>query len=240
MAPGRVFAPGPDRPRGGQCGGRCACQHPRVRNRRPIGLTRPAGVVAALLLLAGCASQAGTDEAASTGGATSGSAAAEEATGLSSPAVEDAGVTPFPGDTSVDVADPVDASGLVVTTVRAARHEGYDRVVFELAGSGTPGWSVEYVDTPSSQGRGEAVHVPGSAFLQVTLQGITNPYESDAQELARGLVTLSGTHVVQGLFYDASFEGTSVAWLGTSERTPFRVYALTGPSRVVVEVADAG
>jgi hypothetical protein len=41
------------------------------------------------------------------------------------------------------------------------------------------------------------------------------------------------------VFYDATFEGTSVAWIGTAERRPFRVYALTGPSRVVVEVADA-
>jgi hypothetical protein len=40
--------------------------------------------------------------------------------------------------------------------------------------------------------------------------------------------------------YDATFEGTSVAWIGTTDRTPFRVYSLTGPSRVVVEVASAG
>jgi hypothetical protein len=213
-----------------------------VRNHRPIGLTRPAGVVAAVLLLAGCAAQTGTDDAASTGGAVSSSAAAvEEATASSIPTGAEAGVTtPFAGDTNADVADPVGATGLVVTTVRAARHEGFDRVVFELAGSGTPGWSVEYVDTPSSQGQGEAVQLPGAAFLQVTLQGVTNPYETDAAELARGPVTVSGTDVVQGVFYDASFEGTSVAWLGTAGRRPFRVYALTGPSRVVVEVADAG
>ena len=153
---------------------------------------------------------------------------------------EEAASSPFPGDPSTDVADPVDPAGLVVTTVRAARHEGYDRVVFELAGTGTPGWSVEYVDTPSSQGRGEVVDVPGAAQLQVTLRGTTNPYESDAEELPRGQVAVSGTDVVQGVVYDATFEGTSVAWIGTPGRAPFRVYSLTGPSRVVVEVASAG
>ena len=223
---------------------RCAtCQHPGVHSRHASGPIRSAGAVVAVLLLAGCAAQTGTEDAAATGSAsssssaTSGSAVTEEAA-ASSAAGADA--TPFPADTDADVAEPVDAAGLTVTTVRAARHEGYDRVVLELAGSGTPGWSVEYVDQPSSQGRGEAVDVPGAAHLQVTLQGVTAPYESGAVELARGPVGISGTDVVQGAFYDATYEGTSVAWLGTSGRVPFRVYALTGPSRVVVEVADAG
>jgi len=220
------------------------CQHRGVRIRRLTWPVRSAGLVLAAVLLGGCQTKTDVDDAA-TAVASSGSVAAEPSTPASAAGEDagtdaDAGVTPFPGDTDADVADPADADGLVVTAVRAARHEGYDRVVFELAGTGTPGWSVEYVDVPSSQGQGAAVQLPGSAFLQVTLQGITNPYETTAEELARGPVTVSGTDVVQGVFYDASYEGSSVAWVGTSDRTPFRVYALTGPSRVVVEVAKVG
>jgi hypothetical protein len=234
-----VSAPGPERPRGkrSEAGPRASIQG--VRNLRSTGILRLAGLPVAVLLMAGCGAQAETDAAASTGTASS-SAAAPETGATSAAAAEDAGVTPFPGDTNADVADPVDPAGLTVTAVRAAHHEGYDRVVFELSGTGTPGWSAEYVDSPASQGSGEAVDVPGTAYLQVTLQGTSYPYESGAEELARGPVAVSGTDVVQGAFYDATFEGTSVAWLGTSDRTPFRVYALTGPSRVVVEVADAG
>src|SRR4051794_18932877 len=160
------------------------CQHRRVRISRPTWTTRSLGLLATVLLTAGCAAQADTDDAASTGAAPSSSSAAAS-TVASTPAAsgdesvdEGADASPFPADTNADVADPVDPDGLVVTTVRAARHEGYDRVVFELAGTGTPGWSVEYVDTPSSQGRGEEVDVPGVAQLQVTLQGTTNPYET--------------------------------------------------------------
>jgi len=156
------------------------------------------------------------------------------------PSTEDAGATPFPGDTGVDLADPVDPRQLTVTAVRAAHHTGHDRVVLELSGSGTPGWSVEYVDAPSAQGSGAAIDVPGSAYLQVTLQGTTYPYESGAEEVARGAVPVTGTDVVDGVFYDGTFEGTSVAVIGTTARAPFRVYSLTGPSRVVVEVATAG
>ena len=39
---------------------------------------------------------------------------------------------------------------------------------------------------------------------------------------------------------DATFEGMTVVFVGTAARTPFRVYALENPARVVVEVADAG
>jgi hypothetical protein len=215
-----------------------------VHNRRPTGIIRSTGLAVAVLLMAGCGSQTDTDDAAATGAATTSSSAAAEEAGTSSAApadeADEADVSPFPGDTNADVAGPVDPEGLTVTAVRAAHHEGYDRVVFELSGTGTPGWSVEYVDTPSDQGSGEPVDVPGSASLQVTMQGTSNPYDSGAEELARGPVAVSGTDVVEGVFYDATFEGTSVAWLGTSDRSPFRVYALTGPSRVVVEVADAG
>ena len=138
------------------------------------------------------------------------------------------------------MADAVDPDGLTDTAVRAASHDGFDRVVFELSGSGTPGWRVEYVDAPTAQGSGAAIDVPGAAYLAVSLQGTSYPYDSGAEEVARGAVPVPGTDVVQGVFYDATFEGTSAAVIGTATRAPFRVYSLTGPSRVVVEVATAG
>ncbi len=208
-------------------------------------MTRSLGLAAAVLLLAGCGSRTETADASSSGDASTTSSSSAPAS--SSPAAEDTadpdagnGASPFPADTNTDVADAVSPDGLTVTTVRAAAHDGYDRVVFELSGSGTPGWTAEYADSPSSQGSGEAVDVPGAVALQVTLQGTSYPYESGATELARGAVAVSGTRTVAGVVYDATFEGTSVAWVGTGERAPFRVYALTGPSRVVVEVAHTG
>jgi hypothetical protein len=218
-----------------------------VRHHRQLHRTRSAGLAVAVLLLAGCGSQAATDDAAAEH-APSGSAAAGDPAETSAPATgdaveevsADADASPFPGDTSPDVADAVDPADLTVTAVRTARHDGYDRVVFELSGTGSPGWSVEYVDTPSAQGSGHPIDVPGSAHLQVTMQETSYPYDSGAEEVARGPVPVTGTEVVEGVFYDATFEGTSVAWIGTGARAPFRVYALTGPSRVVVDVAHVG
>ncbi len=216
------------------------CQHRAVQTRLPLRVTCGVPLVLAAVLLAGCAEQPATDEASSRGSAASTSPAEDEAAATSAAAEPAAETSEFPADAAAVSAAPVDPAGLSVTEVRAGRHEGYDRVVFELSGTGTPGWQVEYVDTPSSQGSGDVVEVPGEAALQVVLQGTSYPYETGAEEVARGEVAVAGTENVAGVVYDATYEGTSVAWIGTPDRRPFRVYALTGPSRVVVEVADAG
>src|SRR3712207_666042 len=108
----------------------CACQHPGVLiRRRPLmarsPMVRSAGLVAALLLAAGCASQTETDDAAATGEITSSSAAAEDPTASSVPVVDedsalpgDAAAPPFPADTKADVADPDAPQELTVTAVR--------------------------------------------------------------------------------------------------------------------------
>jgi hypothetical protein len=44
--------------------------------------------------------------------------------------------------------------------------------------------------------------------------------------------------MVTEVAFDATFEGSTVAFVGTSAKTPFRVYLLESPARVVVEVAD--
>jgi hypothetical protein len=220
-----------------------ACQHQSVARSVSSRPVRTAGLVAALALLAGCGGTTGTVDAA----ATAGVPAPSTATATSSePSASASGSEPAsasasaPADTAPDVADAVEPSGLTVTAVRAARHEGFDRVVFELAGSGTPGWRVEYVDTAAAQGSGDDVDVPGTATLQVSLQGVSYPYESGAAEVGRGPVPVSGTEHVAGVVYDGTFEGAAQAWIGSDAAAPFRVYSLTAPSRVVVEVLDAG
>ena len=113
-------------------------------------------------------------------------------------------------------------------------------MVFELAGTARPAGRWSTSTPPSSQGRGDAVDVPGAAQLQVTLQGTTNPYETDAAELPAGRWRSPAPTWCRASSTTPTFEGTSVAWVGTTGRAPFRVYSLTGPSRVVVEVASAG
>jgi hypothetical protein len=97
---------------------------------------------------------------------------------------------------------------------------------------------VRYVDSGLSQGSGEPVDVAGDAVLQVTLTGAGYPYDTGVEEFSGGPVTGADTEVVTEVVFDATFEGTSVAFVGTAERSPFRVYLLQNPTRVVVDVAD--
>ena len=109
----------------------------------------------------------------------------------------------------------------------------------EVGGTGTPGWDVRYVDVASSQGSGDEVAVAGDAVLQVTVTGAGYPYETGVEEWS-GPDPLpgQGTGNVTEVVFDATFEGTTVAFVGTRAQTPFQVYALQDPARVVVEVTD--
>lgn len=221
-------------------GGRTFCHPGGMRFSR---CSAAAVLATAALVLSGCAGGQQAEDAASTQPVSSqpvsSPATASSATATSGPADADAGsdAAPFPADVEPDTAEPVDASGLTVTAVRTGTHDGFDRVVFELSGEGAPGWDVQYVDAATAQGTGEAIELAGPEQLRVILRGTSYPYETGATEVTRGPVAVSGAEIVTDAFYDGTFEGQSLAYVGTGSRLPFRVYALTGPSRVVVDVA---
>jgi hypothetical protein len=56
-----------------------------------------------------------------------------------------------------------------LTTLRAGRHGGYDRVVFQLDGS-IPYYSVRYVPQVHLDGSGEPLRLRGAAFLEVVIR----------------------------------------------------------------------
>jgi hypothetical protein len=221
--------------------------------RRATAVVCPS-LLLAVTLLAGCGeggsgTSSGSPAAASSSADTSSSAAAS--TGTAAP--EDTGgegttdeappadEPPFPATTDPDTQEASADSRGTVSEIRTGRQDGYDRVVLEVGGTGTPGWDVRYVDEASSQGSGAPIEVEGAAVLQVTLTGMGYPYDTGVEEWA-GPDPLpgSGTEVVTEVAWDATFEGSSVAFVGTTAQVPFRVYALQDPTRVVVDLRDAG
>jgi hypothetical protein len=149
-------------------------------------------------------------------------------------------VPDFAADTEPATAEASADSAVTVSDIRIGGHEGFDRVVFEVGGTGTPGWDVRYVEVASSQGKGDPVDVAGAAVLQVTLTGVGYPYATGVEEYAGPSLTGAGTSAVTEVVYDATFEGTAVAFVGTAAKNPFRVHLLENPTRVVLEVAHAG
>ncbi|MGC0363051.1 hypothetical protein ABH922_001035 [Rhodococcus sp. 27YEA15] len=153
-------------------------------------------------------------------------------------AVETTTTEPVPTDSSDKTAAAGTESKLTVTDVRVGTHEGFDRVVYELGGSGTPGWRVKYVDAPTQEGSGTAVNVNGGAVIQVLIDGSAYPFDSGVEQFpgpdpvagpAGGVVT-----EVRGW---SVFEGVTQSFIGLTDKRPYTVTALTDPARVVVDVA---
>jgi hypothetical protein len=208
-------------------------------------VTRRAAVCPSLLLAAALLAACGSGDPATSPSASTGEASSpsSSAAGPSTEAEEDTGtdVPPFEGGTEPATQEASADALVTVSDIRTGRQDGYDRVVLELGGTGTPGWDVRYVDQAYGQGTGDPLEVAGEAVLQVTVTGAGYPFDTGVDEWA-GPDPLpgNGTRTVTEVVWDATFEGTSVALVGTTGEAPFRVYALEDPTRVVVEVADLG
>ena len=222
------------------------CEALAVSTRRRTAVAgRSLSFLLASVLLAGCG---GAD---ASGTASSGSSMTQDASGTSAPvatseAVDgaaDDGITaaPEPADVAANTSEASPGASVTVSEIRFGVHDGFDRVVLEVGGEGTPGWDVRYVEQASSQGSGEAVDVAGNAVLQVSLTGAGYPYDTGVQEVPRGrAVSTAGAGTVTDVVFDATFEGTTVAFVGTNEQAPFRVYLLDAPTRLVLEIQHAG
>lgn len=133
--------------------------------------------------------------------------------------------------------DNTELAQLVVAEIRVGDYQGKDRVVFELDGQGTPGYSVDYVDSPVQQGSGFPVEVGGDSFLQVTLRDQTLPTETGLTEVPVGTVSADEATGVAGVAFTGQFEGQSRSVIGLegTDRA-FSAFLLQNPTRLVVDI----
>ena len=228
----------------------------RRRALRPRSLRAAASGLASGLLvlaLAACSTGGGTDDSPAPDAgetATTAPSPSEPPTDASSPTPTDDGSTPaddateaplpFPANIDPDTQDPSADAALNVTDIRIGHHDGFDRVVLELGGTGTPGWRVEYVDQPTDDGSGNLATVAGDAYLQVMISGSGYPMDTGVEEYTEpNPVVGSDDGEVEEVLLRGVFEGYTQAFVGVDdERRPFRVFALEDPTRVVVDVRD--
>ncbi|KQT94623.1 hypothetical protein ASG49_07205 [Marmoricola sp. Leaf446] len=185
----------------------------------------------------GSPSTPGGSDASSPSSSSSSSPSASSSGTPSASASASASTPPFTGDLRPDDGGPGEGNGLGVTGVRVGRQDGFDRVVFDLGGTGTPGWRVSYVARPVQDGSGDPVRIAGSAYLQVDLRGLGMPSDTGVPEFGDSTTRVRGTGGIAEVAPGSVFEGQQQAFIGlTGSRRPFRVFALTGPTRVVVDV----
>ncbi|MEV6431169.1 hypothetical protein [Nocardia sp. NPDC051463] len=129
-----------------------------------------------------------------------------------------------------------------LTDIRSGRHDCYDRLVFELAGSAI-GYRVGYVDAVVMDASGAPVPLRGDAFLHIVV--LAPAYDSAGNNTYRPsnrseLVDLTGYRTFRQAAWAGSFEGQTTVGLGVRTRLPFRIFTLEGPgsgSRIVLDVA---
>jgi hypothetical protein len=150
-----------------------------------------------------------------------------------------ASVRPFPEEVLAEDGGYGSGNGLGLTGVRVARHPGFDRVVFDLGGTGRPGWHAEYTTRPRYDGSGDPVRLKGTVVLQVILRGLGLPVDTGVAQSGDTLTRIpgDGTQGVAEIEPGGVFEGDQEAFIGlTGARRPFRVFVLAHPTRVVVDV----
>lgn len=151
-----------------------------------------------------------------------------------------AGMTPLGvADTATKTQRQSNGAELVVTGVRVGKHETFDRVVFDLQGSGAPGWFVEYTDAPAQQGSGNAIEFKGDTAINLNIDGTLMPFELGLDDPQLG--TIKGTdQVVTEIISQGTFEGRSQFVIGIrGPEHPFSVQVLEEPTRLVVDIHRA-
>jgi hypothetical protein len=121
--------------------------------------------------------------------------------------------------------------------VRAGRHPGLDRVVFEFQGA-VPEHHVRYVDQLVEDGSGNPVSVAGTADLEVVFQG-ANAHTEDGRPTVSPRRFSPGLTAVKEVARIGDFEAVVGYGIGLDRRRPLTVSTLSGPSRLVIDVPTA-
>lgn len=214
-----------------------------------MGRSRRIVAVAAVVTFGGAALGGCTDDAepspspTPTAASTSSSPSPPPTASASSPAATASPSPSLPAGFAVtDVTSPRfpdlggDLGGAGI--VRVGRQAGFDRVVWEFTGTGTPTYRVRYVDVPTADGSGDPVAVTGDAFLEVVITSVGIPAAGATRPPDPTASALAGTVVAEANAIFGGFEGYGQSFIGVRDRErPFKVSLLTGPTRLVVDIA---
>ena len=128
----------------------------------------------------------------------------------------------------------------LLTDVRAASHDGFDRVVLQFRGD-LPGYQIGYVQRPVLEdGSGKPVEVSGGNVLLVRMEPALDAdlTKESAPLTYTGPTRFSpDTSSVRELVRVGGFESVLSWAVGVDEKRPFRVSRLENPSRIVIDVA---
>lgn len=216
----------------------------------------PVAALALPLLLIACSGDDKDDSSNSptpTGAAAAASAAAGTQPTTGGGGISSGGPTPtvetegapgaFSGSTNpVKVDAQASAGAAVLSNVRSAAQDGFDRIVFEFKGNQLPGYSVKYADEAIACGSGldQAPFIGGGtappALLIVNLRPSNAHDDSGQQTVVRDVNARLAT--ITRAFRTCDFEAVVEYAVATTSEKPFRVSTLQNPTRLVIDIAQ--
>jgi hypothetical protein len=120
--------------------------------------------------------------------------------------------------------------------MRAARNEGFDRVVFVFQGGRLPPYTIEYVDRPIREcGSGHVADIDGDGWLSVHF----TPARAHTDEGQATVTQRNQRHqlpVIRHIRSICDFEAHLEWVIGTGSPNRYRVLELSEPARVVVDI----
>lgn len=149
------------------------------------------------------------------------------------------GIDTMPGAGTTAVTAPAQAKTALLATIRIARHEGYDRVVFQFANA-LPGYTISYVRPPFHEdGSGKPIAVAGSAFVFVRMEPASGYDLTNDKPVYQGPRRVEGaaqgTSIVREAVRTGDFESVLGWVVGLEEQVDSRVLRLHDPPRLVVD-----
>ncbi len=145
-----------------------------------------------------------------------------------------------PAATAPQDAVPANDSRLTVTDVRIGHQPGFDRVVYELGGTGgPPGWRVQYTDRAVQDGSGRRLEIAGDSILEIQILGSAYPWDSGVTPYdGPDPATDPSAPGIAGVYGTNAYEGTTQSFIGVNaDRPAFTVTALDKPVRLVIDIA---
>lgn len=121
-----------------------------------------------------------------------------------------------------------------LTGVRYARQAGFDRVVFDFAGA-NPSWTARF-GTLVGEGTGDPIPVAGAVDLVVRFNPARAHDDSGKATYPIRNTLDPNLPAVRQIRFGGDFEGYVSVGLGLRDVVAYKVYALTSPYRVVVDV----
>ena len=127
----------------------------------------------------------------------------------------------------------------VLTGIRTGLHTGFDRVVLDMTGSPPTSVSYRNVDELIADGSGDVVWLTGEHFVDVVVspaaahnEAGTSTYTGAQKFRTRDLRNVMAVAIT------GDFEANLSIGLGTRYRSWVRVFTLTSPTRVVIDVGN--